>query len=61
MFNNFVRDAQGFCVDTIATKFSSLHRKKSTNQRKFIEKKKKKAIKPEKRLKTCFLTNNNQT
>ena len=35
----FVSDAQGFCIDTIATKFSSLQ-EKNTNQRKFIEKKK---------------------
>ena len=55
MFNNFVRDAQGFCVDTIATKFSSLHRKKSTNQRKFIEKKKKKSNKARETLKDMFL------
>ena len=39
MFSYFVSDAQGFCVDTIATKFSSLQ-EKSTNQRKSIEKKK---------------------
>jgi hypothetical protein len=42
MFNNFVRDAQGFCVDTIATKFSSLRRKRVQTKENLLKRRRKK-------------------
>ena len=40
MFSYFVSDAQGFCVDTIATKFSSLQEKKLQTKENVLKRKK---------------------